>query len=337
MKVLITGGAGFIGSNFIRHLVTNRPDWRLTNLDALTYAGNLNNLEGIPESDRYKFVKGDVVDTELLKTIFRESAFDCVVNFAAETHVDRSLYDPAGFIRTNVMGTQALLNQARESGVKKFIQVSTDEVYGSIAPGEYADETYRLKPNSPYAASKASADLICRSYFKTFSLPVIITRTCNNYGPYQFPEKIIPFFITKAFNDDILPLYGDGLNIRHWLHVEDNCRAILAVLESGKAGEIYNIGSDSEYTNLDLTQIILKILGKSENLIKFVEDRPGHDRRYAMSSRKIEKETGWHSRITFSSGIQSTIKWYSDNKTWWQSITSGEYKNFYEQHYRNRK
>lgn len=335
MRILVTGGAGFIGSNFVRYLLKSQPDWQITNFDLLTYAGNLNSLADISKDHRYKFIKGDISDAAEVKAAFREG-FDYIVNFAAESHVDRSLYDPALFIKTNAMGTQTLLNQAMQSGIKKFVQVSTDEVYGSIAPGEYADESYRLKPNSPYAASKASADLLCRSYFKTFSLPVLITRTCNNYGPYQFPEKIIPLFITKALNDETLPLYGDGLNIRHWLYVEDNCRAIAAALDNGKPGEIYNIGAADEYTNLDLTQIILKILGKPESLIKLVEDRPGHDRRYALNSRKIQRELGWHPDTGFSAGLQKTIKWYVENRPWWKAILSGEYKNFYDKHYRNR-
>ena len=291
MKVLVTGGAGFIGSNFIRHLINNRPVWNIVNFDKLTYAGNLSSLADITDNDNYSFIKGDISNADDLRAIF-DNRFDYVVNFAAESHVDRSLYEPGLFLQTNVIGTQNLLDLAREFNVKRFLQISTDEVYGSIETGKQADETFNLAPNSPYAASKASADLICRSYFKTFAMPVIITRSCNNYGPYQFPEKVIPFFITRALDNNALPLYGDGSNIRDWIYVEDNCRAILAVLEKGEPGEIYNIGGNSELTNLELTQTILKSLDKSEELIKFVADRPAHDYRYALDFGKIKNELG---------------------------------------------
>ncbi|MCP4580791.1 MAG: dTDP-glucose 4,6-dehydratase [candidate division Zixibacteria bacterium] len=334
MRVLITGGAGFIGSNFIRYLINNRPDWQITNFDNLTYAGNLANLDDLRDNDNYRFIKGDISNIDDVRAVL-ESGFDNVVNFAAESHVDRSLYDPGIFIKTNVLGTQLLLDLAQKTGISKFLQVSTDEVYGSQNVREYADEKSPLLPNSPYAASKASADLVCRSYFKSFDMPVIITRSCNNYGPFQFPEKVIPFFMTRALKDEILPLYGDGLNSRDWIYVEDNCEALLRVLESGDPGQIYNIGSNNELTNLDLTQIILKLLGKPSSLIKFVEDRPAHDRRYGLNFDKIENKLGWLPKIRFIDGIQKTIDWYLANKQWWENIISGEYRKFYEQHYRN--
>jgi len=335
MKVLITGGAGFIGSNFIRHLINNRPDWQITNFDKLTYAGNLANLDDISGNDNYRFIKGDITNIDDVRAVL-EPGFDYVINFAAESHVDRSLYDPGTFIKTNVLGAHLLLDLAHKTGISKFIQVSTDEVYGSQDPREYADEKSPLKPNSPYAAGKASADLVCRSYYKSFDMPVIITRSCNNYGPYQFPEKVIPFFMTRALGDEILPLYGDGLNSRDWIYVEDNCEALLCVLENGEPGRIYNIGSGNELTNIDLTQIILKFLGKPSSLIKFVEDRPAHDRRYGLNFDKIKNELGWLPKMKFVEGIQKTIDWYKANNQWWENIISGEYRKFYEQHYRNR-
>jgi len=336
IRVLITGGAGFIGSNFIRYALDVRPEWQIVNFDLLTYAGNPANLEGIPENDDYRFIKGDISDIDDVKKAF-EAGFDYVVNFAAESHVDRSLYDPGLFIKTNILGTQRLLEQARISGVKKFIQISTDEVYGSLGKDGLFREDGPLKPNSPYSASKASADLICRAYFETFGLPVIITRSSNNYGPYQFPEKLIPFFITKALNDEPLPLYGDGLNVRDWLYVEDNCAGIMAALEKGKPGECYNIGGGNEMTNLEITKFILQDLGKSEELIKFVKDRPGHDRRYALDISKAKSELGWRPVMDFREGLKKTIRWYLANEKWWRDILSGDYRNFYEIHYRERR
>jgi dTDP-glucose 4,6-dehydratase len=336
MRVLVTGGAGFIGSNFIRLLIHKHPDWQITNYDLLTYAGNPANLQDIENHAGYKFIKGDIADIAQVRQVF-DDGFDYVVNFAAETHVDRSLYEPQLFIRTNVMGTQILLDQARQSGVMRFLQISTDEVYGSIEPPALADEQSPLKPGSPYAAAKAAADLLCLSYVNTYEMPVIITRTCNNYGLYQFPEKIIPFFITKAINDEPLPVYGDGLNIRDWLYVEDNCEAILTVLEKGLPGEIYNISGGNQLTNLDLTKTILKALNKPDSLIKFVEDRPGHDSRYALNAGKLKSNLGWQPRTSFKDGLQQTIDWYTLNENWWQDIKSGEYLNFYEKHYKNRR
>ncbi|UCC78773.1 MAG: dTDP-glucose 4,6-dehydratase [Candidatus Zixiibacteriota bacterium] len=335
MRVIVTGGAGFIGSNFIRYILKKKPGWDITNIDALTYAGNLANLSGIEDSPKYKFIKGDISNPEDVERLF-ESEYDYLVNFAAETHVDRSLYEPGLFLKTNVLGTQLLLNYALEKRIKRFIQISTDEVYGSLESEGYFDESSPLSPNSPYAASKASADVICRSYSRTFDMPVIITRCGNNYGPYQFPEKVIPFFITKALKDEPLPLYGDGLNVRDWIHVEDHCDAILAVLEKGEIGEVYNIGGGNERTNLELTRIILEILGKPESLIKFVKDRPGHDRRYALNCDKIKAELGWSAQMDFADGLRKTVEWYLNNKKWCDDVISGEYMKFYELHYRER-
>jgi len=335
MRILVTGGAGFIGSNFIKLLISKYPDWQIVNYDLLTYAGNLANLTDIENRPNYHFIKGDISNVSQVENVF-SNGFDYVVNFAAETHVDRSLYEPQLFVRTNILGTQMLLEQARKSGIKRFLQVSTDEVYGSISVPQFADEKSVLNPSSPYAAAKASADLLCLSYVKTYNLPVVITRTCNNFGPYQFPEKIIPFFITKALNNEPLPLYGDGLNIRDWLYVTDNCEAILLALTQGQNGTIYNISGDSMLSNLDLTKAILKQLGRPENLIKFVEDRPGHDHRYAIKAEKIQNELGWRPQTDFAEGLKYTIKWYEENQGWRQSIQSGQYLNFYDQHYRNR-
>ena len=335
MRVLVTGGAGFIGSNFIHLLISKHPDWQITNFDLLTYAGNPANLKDIENHPGYKFIKGDIADINQVRQLFNDS-FDYVVNFAAETHVDRSLYEPQLFIRTNVMGTQVLLDQARQAGVMRFLQVSTDEVYGSIEPPDLADEQASLKPGSPYAAAKASADLLCLSYFNTYDMPVIITRTCNNYGPYQFPEKVIPLFITKALQNEPLPIYGDGLNIRDWLYVDDNCEAILMALEKGQLGEIYNIAGGNHLTNIELTKAILAALNKSESLIKFVEDRPGHDRRYAITAQKLLESLGWKPQTAFADGLQRTIDWYTTNENWWRDIKSGEYLKFYEKHYKNR-
>jgi dTDP-glucose 4,6-dehydratase len=335
MRILVTGGAGFIGSNFIHLILEKRPGWEIVNFDLLTYAGNLANLEDIAGNRNYRFVKGDISDPDHLKRLFSEK-FEYIVNFAAETHVDRSLYDPRLFLKTNVVGTQLLLNEALKSGTARFLHISTDEVYGSLGPEGSFDETSPLSPNSPYAASKASADLICRSYYKTFDMPIVIARASNNYGPYQFPEKLIPFFITKAINDEPLPLYGDGLHVRDWLFVKDCCGGILAVLENGADGEIYNVGGQNEMTNLEITRMILDILGKLESLIKFVEDRPGHDRRYALDNGKIEKELAWRPETGFADGLKKTIDWYGNNREWWEEIISGQYRQFYDLHYKNR-
>lgn len=333
-KILITGGAGFIGSNFVRYMLDKYDDHQIVNLDSLTYCGNLENLSGIEDNPNYTFCKGDITDKELVFKI--TSDVDYIVNFAAESHVDRSIEDPEIFIKSNVLGTQVLLDAAKEYGVKKYLQVSTDEVYGSLGKTGYFREDTPLAPNSPYSASKASADLMVRAYNKTFDLPVNITRCSNNYGPYQFPEKLIPLMISNALEDNPLPVYGDGLNIRDWLHVYDHCSAIDLVLHKGEIGEIYNIGGNNEKKNIEIVKLILQNLDKPESLIKFVKDRLGHDRRYAIDSSKIQNELGWIPKYTFETGIAETIKWYLDNREWWERIKSGEYMAYYERMYKNR-
>ena len=316
MRLLVTGGAGFIGSNFIRQMLNKYEDYKITNLDKLTYCGNLENLKGISRDKNYKFIKGDIADSRLVDRLVGNS--DIVINFAAETHVDRSISRPADFIKTNVLGTHTLLEAAKKSNIKLFIQISTDEVYGSINEGSFM-ETDALKPNSPYSAAKASGDLLARSYFVTFKLPVIITRSSNNFGPFQYPEKVMPLFITNALQDKELPLYADGMNVRDWLFVIDNCEAIEAVMHKGKPGEVYNIGGGKEITNMELTHNILELLGKPKSLIKFVNDRPGHDKRYALDITKI-KDMGWSPRHDFRSSLKLTIDWYKANEAWWKKL-----------------
>lgn len=340
-KILVTGGAGFIGSNFVRYMLKNKLELELlVNLDCLTYAGNLENLHDIDGNSKYRFVHGDIRDRELVSQLFDKYDFDTVVNFAAESHVDRSIKEPEIFLTTNIIGTQTLLDAAKNhwklepdnmysreyrDGVR-YLQVSTDEVYGALGKTGMFTEDTPLAPNSPYSASKTSADLIVRAYYKTYGLPVNITRCSNNYGPYQFPEKLIPLMISNAVQDKELPIYGNGLQIRDWLHVSDHCSAILTVLEKGKLGEIYNIGGNNEKANIEIVKIILKELGKPENLIKYVKDRPGHDVRYAIDNTKITTELGWSPSYTFEQGIHETIKWYLDNMDWIDNIISGEYQ-----------
>lgn len=336
MRLLVTGGAGFIGSNFIRYMLRNDPDLFILNLDKLTYAGNLENLREVESHPHYRFVKGDIGNRELVDYLLREYDIDTVVNFAAESHVDRSIMEPDLFLRTNVLGTQALLDAAKETGVKKYLQISTDEVYGSLGEKGYFTEETPLAPNSPYSASKASADLIVRAYHETYGMNVNITRCSNNYGPYHFPEKLIPLMITNALENKPLPVYGDGGNIRDWLHVEDHARAIDLVLRRGKPGEVYNIGGHNEWRNIDIVKLILKELGKSEELIRFVPDRPGHDRRYAIDPTKIRRELGWEPQYTFEKGIRETIRWYLDNREWWERVKSGDYQEYYAKQYGNR-
>jgi len=335
LKILVTGGAGFIGSNFIRLVLREGPSYEVVNLDALTYAGNLENLKDIEANPRYQFVRGDIRDSSLVNELM-EKGIEAVVNFAAESHVDRSIDDPENFLQTNIMGTAVLLEAARRHEIKCFLQVGTDEVYGSLGPEEVSREDSPLKPNSPYSASKAAADLLARAYFKTFGLPVVITRSSNNYGPFQFPEKLIPLFITNALEDRPLPLYGDGLNRRDWIHTEDNCRGILLCLEEGRPGEIYNIGGDNERTNLEITETILDLLKKPKSLIRFVKDRPGHDRRYALDSSRIQNELGFEPEQDFARGIGDTIEWYKKNRDWWLRIKSGEYRDYYDKMYSER-
>jgi dTDP-glucose 4,6-dehydratase len=336
MNILVTGGAGFIGSNFIYYQLKNYNNVRVVCLDALTYAGNLHTLENAFENDNFRFVRGDISDRECVERLFEEERFDMVVNFAAESHVDRSVHDPGIFIKTNVLGTQVLLDASLKFGVKRFHQVSTDEVYGDLPldrPDLFFTENSPLKPSSPYSASKAAADLLVLAYHRTYGLPVTVSRCSNNYGPYHFPEKLIPLMISRALADKNLPVYGNGENIRDWLYVEDHCRAVDLILRKSKTGEVYNIGGHNERRNIDVVKTILKILGKPESLITYVKDRPGHDKRYAIDPAKIKSELGWYPETKFEEGIKSTIKWYLDNRKWWETIVSGDYQKYYEKMY----
>lgn len=346
-NILITGGAGFIGSNFVK-LMINNYDYNIINLDLLTYAGNLENLREIESKSNYTFIKGDICDKKLVDEIFTKYDIDTVVNFAAESHVDRSIENPEIFLLNNILGTQNLLDNAKKhwkrnpedkysreykEGVK-YLQVSTDEVYGALGKEGMFTETTPLSPNSPYSASKASADLFVRAYYETFGMPINITRCSNNYGPYQFPEKLIPLMINNCKNDKKMPVYGDGMQVRDWLHVKDHCTAIYTVLEKGKIGEVYNIGGNNEKANIEIVKLIINAIGKSEDLIEYVKDRPGHDRRYAIDNTKITSQLGWEPSYTFEQGISETIKWYLDNETWLSQITSGEYLKYYENMYK---
>jgi dTDP-glucose 4,6-dehydratase len=335
MKLLVTGGAGFIGSAFVR-LALADPGLSVLNLDALTYAGNLENLASVEHNPRYRFVHGDICDAALVDELVSGERPDAIVHFAAESHVDRSILSPEPVVRTNVHGTFTLLDAARRHAVNRFVHVSTDEVYGSIPAPAEAAETDPLKPSSPYSAAKAGSDLLARSYFVTFRLPVVITRASNNYGPYQFPEKLIPLMIANALDDQPLPVYGDGQQIRDWLYVDDHCRGILAVLRKGREGEIYNIGGNRSLPNLDVIRKLLAATGKPESLIHYVKDRPGHDRRYALTSEKLMRETGWAPVISFEEGLAQTIRWYRDNPSWVARVRSGEYRNYYERNYGGR-
>ena len=317
MRLLVTGGAGFIGSCFIRHMLNKYPDYKIINLDLLTYCGNLENLSDIENNQNYVFVKGNICDKALVRNLISE--VDCIVNFAAESHVDNSIKTPEIFIETNVKGTLNLLQAANEIGIKRFVQISTDEVYGSLKEG-YFDETTPLAPSSPYSASKASADMIAMAYYKTFNLPVLITRCSNNYGEYQYPEKLIPFFISKLLKNEKVPVYGDGSNVRDWLYVYDHCEAIDTVLHMGRIGEVYNIGGHNEKTNIEITRLILKTMGKDESYIEYVNDRLGHDKRYAISNDKITTELGWKPQVNFEDGIKHTIEWYLNNFKWISNI-----------------
>ncbi len=318
MNILVTGGAGFIGSCFIRHILNKYKDYKVINIDALTYAGNIENLNDVKDNQNYKFIHGNICDKELVRELVNQ--VDCVVNFAAESHVDRSITGPEIFIETNVKGTLNLLQAAKEAKIERFLQVSTDEVYGSLGKTGYFYETTPLAPNSPYSASKASADLLVRAYYETYKMPVLNTRCSNNYGPYQYPEKLIPFFISKLLKGEKVPVYGDGLNVRDWLYVYDHCSAIDTVLHNGKIGEIYNIGGHNEKTNIEITKLILNAMGKDESSIEYVQDRLGHDRRYAISNDKIQSQLGWEPSLTFEEGIKITIDWYLNNQDWIKSI-----------------
>lgn len=332
-SLLVTGGAGFIGSNFVRHMLRHHPDVLVVNLDKLTYAGNLENLEDVEGNPNYRFVKGDICDRPLVEDVLKKYAIDSIVHLAAESHVDRSILGSAQFIQTNVVGTHVLLDAAKDYGVQRFVHVSTDEVYGSLGPtGKFTEET-PLHPNSPYSASKAASDLLALAYQHTHGVPVIVTRCSNNYGPYQFPEKLIPLMIVHALSDKPLPVYGDGMNVRDWLHVEDHCAALDLVLQKGKIGEVYNIGGNNEWHNIDIVRLILKLLNKPEGLIAFVKDRPGHDRRYAIDASKIMRETGWAPRRTFEEGLRETVEWYLTHQSWWKRVMTGEYLEYYKKQY----
>ncbi len=339
MNILVTGGAGFIGSNFIFYMLDKYPDYKIVCLDALTYAGNLETLESIMNNSNFDFIKGDITDRDLVFKLFEKENFDIVVNFAAESHVDRSIEDPGIFLQTNIIGTQVLMDACRKYGVKRFHQVSTDEVYGDLPldrPDLFFTEDMPIITSSPYSASKAAADLLVLSYYRTFKLPITISRCSNNYGPYQFPEKLIPLVISRALNNETIPVYGTGKNVRDWLYVEDHCHAIDLIIHDGTVGEVYNIGGHNERTNLEVVKTILKELNKPESLITFVKDRAGHDLRYAIDPTKINKELGWYPVTSFDEGIKKTIRWYLDNKKWWDNIINGEYKNYYKKMYANR-
>ncbi len=335
MRLLVTGGCGFIGSVFIRTVLKERPDWTVVNLDLLTYAGNLENLADLEGEKRLRFVKADIAEPADVAACVKAHPVDALVNLAAESHVDRSILDATAFVRTNVQGTQVLLTAAREAKLR-FLQVSTDEVYGSLGKTGLFTEQTPLAPNSPYSASKAAADLLVRAAHHTFGLDAVITRCSNNYGPFQFPEKLIPLFVTNAMADQALPVYGDGMQVRDWIHVEDHARGLLAVLERGRAGEVYNLGGGNERTNLEITRLILKALGKPETLMKHVPDRPGHDRRYAIDASKALREAGWAPKLPFEEGIRETVHWYQKHQDWWRRIKTGAYRDYYESQYGKR-
>jgi dTDP-glucose 4,6-dehydratase len=334
--LLVTGGAGFIGSNFVRFLRRERPDWTVVDLDKLTYAGNLESLADLRDDGRHVFVRGDIANPELVEHLCEQHGVAAIVNLAAESHVDRSILGPAVFVETNVSGTQVLLDAARRARVRRFVQVSTDEVYGSLGAEGRFTETSPLRPSSPYSASKAAADLLALAYHRTFGLDVIVTRCSNNYGPYQFPEKLIPLMIANALEGKKLPVYGDGLQVRDWIHVEDHCAALLAALENGRPGEVYNFGSDNECPNLAVVRHVLQALGKPESLVEHVKDRPGHDRRYAIDARKARAELRWSPRVGFADGLRRTVEWYVANRPWWERVRSGEYRAYYEKNYGTR-
>ena len=339
MKILITGGAGFIGSNFIFYMRKSHPEYDLVCVDKLTYAGNLETLSSVMDDEKFTFIKADIADRKKIYEIFEDEKPDVVVNFAAESHVDRSIENPAVFLETNVIGTQVLLDASRKYGVKRYHQVSTDEVYGDLPldrPDLFFTEQTPIHTSSPYSASKASADLLCQAYHRTYGMPITISRCSNNYGPYHFPEKLIPLMIANALADKPLPVYGEGINVRDWLYVEDHCRAIDLILEKGKVGNVYNIGGHNEMRNIDIVKKILEILGKPESLITYVTDRKGHDMRYAIDPTFIHNELGWLPETKFEDGIKKTVQWYLDNRNWWENIISGEYQDYYEKMYGNR-
>ena len=331
--VLVTGGAGFIGSNLVRFLRRERPEWTVVNLDKLTYAGNAESVADLRQDPGHVFVRGDIANAELVEHLIRQHAVDAILNLAAESHVDRSILGPGIFVETNVSGTQVLLEAARQAGVKRFLQISTDEVYGSLGASGKFTEASPLRPSSPYSASKAAADLLVLAHGHTFGLDVVVTRCSNNYGPYQFPEKLIPLMIANALEGRRLPVYGDGMQVRDWIHVEDHCRALLVALENGRGGEIYNIGSDNEWPNIQIVGRLLEILQKPRDLIEHVKDRPGHDRRYAIDAGKARAELGWSPGIPFPDGLKSTVEWYLQNRGWWERVRTGDYRTYYDRNY----
>lgn len=338
-NILVTGGAGFIGSNFIYYMLKKHSDYRIVCIDALTYAGNLSTLEDAMKNENFRFVKADITDREAVDALFKEEKFTAVVNFAAESHVDRSIESPEVFLKTNILGTQVLMDMARKYGNIRYHQVSTDEVYGDLPldrPDLFFTEETPIHTSSPYSSSKAGADLLVQAYHRTYGLPVTISRCSNNYGPYHFPEKLIPLMIINALHGKSLPVYGDGLNVRDWLYVEDHCKAIDMIIHGGRIGEVYNIGGHNERANIDVVKTVLSILGKDESLITYVKDRPGHDMRYAIDPTKIKNELGWYPETTFENGIKKTVEWYLQNEDWWQEIVSGEYMNYYEKMYKDR-
>ena len=336
MNLLLTGGSGFIGSNLVRWLLEHRPGWRVVNLDKLTYAGNPENLADLADHPRYRFVRGDIGDGALVRRLIEEEKVEAVMHLAAESHVDRSILSPAVFIETNVGGTQVLLEAAREAKVGRFLHCSTDEVYGSLGETGLFTEESPLQPSSPYSASKAGSDLLALAYAHTFGLPVVVTRCSNNFGPYQFPEKLIPLMIANALRDQPLPVYGDGRNVRDWIHVSDHCAGLAAVLERGRAGQVYNLGGSSERRNLEVVHAVLDLLGKPRSLVRFVADRPGHDRRYAIDASKARRELGWEPSRRFEEGLASTVRWYVENRGWWERVMSGEYRSYYQRQYGDR-
>lgn len=331
MKLLITGGAGFMGSNFIRYILNKYPDYKIINLDKLTYSGNLNNLKDVENSPNYQFVKGDICDQNLVEKLSKD--VDVIINYAAETHVDRSILNPSAFVKTDVLGTYTLLEASKKYKHKRFIQISTDEVFGSKEAGKFKEDSPFL-PNSPYAASKAGGDLLCRSYVTTYNLPIIVTHSCNFFGPYHYPEKFISLSIVNLLQGKKIPLYGDGQNVREWIYTEDHCNALDLVLHKGQVGQIYNISSEEEWKNIDVLRLIIKIMGKDENSIAYIKDRPGHDRRYSLDSTKIKKELGWKPKLSFEEGLRKTIDWFKENEWWWKPIIENkEYQEFYQKQY----
>ena len=332
MKILVCGGAGFMGSHFIKYILEKYPDYMLVNFDKLTYAGNLENLKEVENNKRYKFVKGDICDASEVDRVVRENKIDTIVNYAAETHVDRSVMDPSAFLKTNIFGSYNLLEATKKFDLKKMVQVSTDEVFGSIDSGKFREDS-PFEPNSPYSAAKAGGDLLCRSYFVTFQTPVVVTHSCNFYGSNQYPEKLIPLFVTNLLEGKKVPVYGDGKQVREWIYTEDHCNAIDVILHKAKAGSVYNIGSGDEIENIEITKLILEYLGYDEKMIEYVKDRPGHDKRYALDANKLKNELGWEAKVNFRDGLKKTVDWYRENEDWWKKIKDGSYLEYYKKQY----